>query len=151
LPHLAGRWLCSYHANGCYGKILLRWRTADTNSDADGNFKPDSYANGDGDIHSDGNSDSNGNAYAITDSYGDGHIHSYGDCDGNAYADRDGNSNCHSNGDCDRTATGDTNAAASADTAASPLAFFGIRGARENKLASSQPQLDRLLLNAIPN
>jgi len=74
---------------------------------------------------------------------GDGHIHSDGDSDGN--------SNCHSNGDCDDTATSYTNAAAPADTAASPLAFFGIRGTRENELASSQPQVDRLLLKALPN
>jgi len=74
-----------------------------------------------------------------------------GDCHGNAYANSDGNSNSHSNGDCDRTATSDTNAPASADTAASPLAFFGIRGTRENDLASSQPPEDRLLLKALPN
>jgi hypothetical protein len=109
------------------------------------------YGNANGDsnchIHSDG--DSNGNAYAKPD--GNSHIYAYGDCDGNAYADRDGNSNCHSNGDCDCTAAAYTDAAASADTAAPPLAFFGIRGTRENELASSQPQVDRLLLKAIPN
>ena len=111
-----------------------------------------SHADSDGDR--DGaiaNTDSNcnGNAYAKPD--GNSHIYANGDSDGNAYANSDGNSNCHSNGDCDHTATSYTNAAAPADTAASPLAFFGIWGTRENELASSQPQVDRLLLKALPN
>jgi len=106
-------------------------------------------ANGNCHIHSDG--DCHGNAYAITDSNGHGHIHSDGDCHGNAYANSDSNSNCDSNDDCDRTAAAYTDATATADTAASPLAFFGIRGTRENELASSQPPVDRLLLKALPN
>ena len=102
-------------------------------------------ANGNCHIHSDG--DCHGNAYAITDSNGHGHIHSDGDCHGNAYA----NSDSNSNDDCDRTAAAYTDATATADTAASPLAFFGIRRTRENELASSQPPVDRLLLKALPN
>ena len=131
------------------------------------NVKPDvnSYSN----INTNG--DSNGNAYAYANCYGDVYAdcYSYGDSNSysHAYADSDGyvypdsysyvypdsygNSNCHSNGDCDHTATSYTNAAAPADTAASPLAFFGIWGTRENELASSQPQVDRLLLKALPN
>jgi hypothetical protein len=75
------------------------------------------HANGDAHIHPDGNSD------------GNGHIYSDGDCDGNAHTNSDGN--CYGNGDCDRTAAAFTDTAASADTAASPLAFFGITGTRE--------------------
>ena len=127
---------------------------SEPDGDGDGNchIHPDgdpylnAYANTNGNCHIHSDSDCNGNAYAITDSNGDGHIHSDGDSDGNAYANSDGNSNCHSNGDCDCTAAAYTDAAASADTAASPLAFLGIRGTRENDLASSQPPVDRLLL-----
>ena len=108
-------------------------------------------ANGDSNCHIHSDSGCNGNAYTITDSNGHGHIHSDGDCHGNAYANSDSNSNCDSNDDCDRTAAAYTDATATADTAASPLAFFGIRGTRENDLASSQPPEDRLLLKALPN
>jgi len=106
-------------------------------------------ANGDSNCHIHPDSDCHGNAYANTN--GNCHIHSDGDCHGNAYANSDSNSNCDSNDDCDRTAAAYTDATATADTAASPLAFFGIRGTRENELASSQPQVDRLLLKALPN
>ena len=115
-------------------------------------------ANGDARIHSDGDCDGNsnlyayayryGHVYAYRDSYGDihansngyGNIYAHGNCYGDSY--RDGNSNTN----CDRTVAAYTN-----PTAASPLAFFGIRGTRENELASSQPPEDRLLLKALPN
>ena len=100
-------------------------------------------ANGNGHIHSDSNC--HGNSYAYTDSNADcdGHIHADSDCHGNSYAYTDSNADCDSNSNSDRTAAAYTNATASADTAASPLACCGIRGTRENELASSQLQVDR--------
>jgi len=94
----------------------------------------------------------NTDSFAYGNSDGNGYIHSDGYRNGNAYANTDGNSNCnldsHSNGysnchndrDCDGTATTYTHASASADTVSAPVAFFGVKGTRENKLASSQPK-----------
>jgi hypothetical protein len=122
----------------------------------------------DANIYSDRNSDRNGHIYSDSDSDGnayakpDGNCHSNGDCNG-AFANTDSNSHCDSNayakpdgnryrnGECDRTTSADTNSAASTVTYGTALAFFGIRGTRENELASSQPKVGRLLSKAMPN
>ena len=84
-------------------------------------------ANGDGHIYSDGNSDCNGYIHSDGDSNSDADANTNGNGNGDRYSHR------YSNGDCDRIAAGYTNAAASGDTAASPLAFFGITGTRERR------------------
>ena len=104
-------------------------RQPDADSSAYGNADCDRY------IHSDGN----GNC--------DGHIHSDSNRDGNgAFANTDGNSNVDRDRDRnrDRTSTAYADATASTVTDATGLAFFRIRGTREDELASSQPKVDRL-------
>ena len=91
----------------------------------------DSHTNGH--VHADRNCDADCHIYANRNgysySYSYGHIH--------AYANRD------SNGDC--IAEGYAHATASAYTAASSLALSGIKGTRENELASFPSKVDRLL------
>ena len=58
--------------------------------------------------------------------------------DGNSYRYR--NSYRDGNGNCDHIAAAYAHATASADAAATSLALSGIRGTRENQLASSQLQ-----------
>ena len=138
---LAGRRLRTNGTDGLDGDLkLLRNANAYANSYADGNFKPDSYANGNGNIYAYAygygnvysNADSHGHVYAYRDSYGDIHANGNGHSDIHANSDsdcdiyRNGDSNCysHSNGNSDRRAAVYTDATASADTAASSLAFF---------------------------
>src|SRR6476620_486077 len=93
------------------------------------NSESDAYGESNSYIHADSNS----------------YVYSDSDCDGNCHIHSDGDrySNCDSY--CDRIAAAYTDAAASADTAASPLALFRLRGTRENELASSRiPAQDSL-------
>jgi hypothetical protein len=107
---------------------------ADIYTDCDGN----SYVYSDCDGH--GDCDGNSHAYADSDCDGDCHIHANGDSDSNVHSNR----NCHSDSNgyrhrysnCDRIAAGYTDATTTAYTTASSLIVFGIRGTRENDLAS---------------
>ena len=99
------------------------------------NSESDAYGESNSYIHA----DSNSYVYSDSDCDGNCHIHS----DGDRYSNCDGHGNCDSY--CDRIAAAYTDAAASADTAASPLALFRLRGTRENELASSRiPAQDSL-------
>jgi hypothetical protein len=95
-----------------------------------------SHAYGDSNchIHSDRNADRDSYIYAYRNGNTDGNIHAngYGNCHRHSYSNRDGY--------CDCKPAAYAHATASAYTAASSLALFGIRGTRETKLVSSQLQ-----------
>ena len=84
------------------------------------------------DAHADGNSDGNGNS--DSDSDGNADSHSYGNCDGNTYS--------HAQ------TYADAQAAADASSAGALIGTLKA-GTRERHLASSPPQVDRLLLKTM--
>ena len=82
------------------------------------NSESDAYGESNSHIHADSYTNGDGDSYVYSDSDCDGncHIHSDGDCDG------------HGDSNCDRITAAYTDAATSADTAASSLALFRLRG-----------------------
>jgi hypothetical protein len=97
-----------------------------------------SYRNGYRNADSNRNRNSYGHSYGYRNSDSDCNCHIYA----NSYSYGYGNGYCHgnSNANCNCIAAAYTHATASAHTGASSLALFGIRGTRQNELASSQVQ-----------
>jgi hypothetical protein len=156
---LAGRGLRSYNTNEYDGNLRVSIAFAHAYG------VPNSYGNihAYGDCYSDVYSYANsyGYPYAYCDTYGNcnGHIHadSYSNCNGDSYGYGYGYSYSYSysysygNTNGDRTAKAHADAEASAYTGTSSLVLSGIKGTRDNELASSQPDVDRFVLKAMAN